>query len=162
MDSKIDWLKCAKLALLLLIVSGAGFIVGRQTKQQEVKVVTETVIQERIVEKQVQVSDKSRKSVTIKKPDGTIITSVTQKDISVLDQQKQTDTKIEQKREVVLNPTKLPNYSLGIQAKFPFAWPIGKPEYTVTAGYRLIGPLWVEGLYQISPKMFGVGIRLEH
>jgi preprotein translocase subunit SecF len=156
-----DWAKYTKLLSVFICVAVASFFAGRFTKQPEIKTVTETVIQEKIVERNVQISDKSKRTVTVKKPDGTVIQSVTEKNITASDNQKQTETKIEQKQEVVLNPTKLPSYSLGIQAKHPLSLPLKKPEYTLSVGYRVIGPIWAEGLYGINPQSVGIGIRLE-
>jgi hypothetical protein len=130
-------------AVALLVASfSAGYWYHKP--QTITQTVTQTV--EKIVEKKIYVTDKTKIDVVDTKPNGEVIHTITQNDVSTAEQ---VDEKVEAKTDTktVIADTK-PNYSLGVHAAFPLEFPIQRPEtWDLEVGRRIFGNLWGEGLF---------------
>jgi hypothetical protein len=107
------------------------------------------------------------KIVTVKKPDGTIVTTETEN----TDTTTKTDSKTvsTEKKDTTIKETAAngsqATYRLGAFA----AWslpeladkPFQKPDYGVQAAYRLIGPVWLDSTYNFGNKELSLGASVE-
>lgn len=138
-------LKSVLLRLIILIgILGAVFTGGyfyrdsQQSKQAE-----KLIYKDRIV----------TVTKTIK-PDGTIISETKTEDKIGASSKKQT-TPVQVK-------ALLPKYSLGIFAVKNYdRLKLEKPDYAFSAGYRLIGNLFLEGLLVPAQKSLAIGLRID-
>jgi len=146
---------------------GAGFLTAHRVETPQVieKTVEVEKVVEKIVEKvvvqivEVEKKTVAKKTVEVKKPDGTVITEtneVTQTDTSKkTDSTKdQTKEKIEEKRiEKETIPTKK-TYKAGVLAYLD-------RDYAFTAGWNFAGPFWADSQYKIKQREASVGISIQ-
>lgn len=122
---------------------------------------TQTITVEKIVEKQVAVTDHSTTEIVIKKPDGTTETTVVHNDINTSENTKiQEKDKIVAKDETKETAISQPKYSVGAQAQVDPMNPL-KPSYNATIGYRILGNAWVDALYNMGHKEVAIGFSIK-
>jgi len=113
------------------------------------------------VEKVKYVTDKSRTETTIKRPDGTVETTITQANVTSKEDSKEVVKEVVKKE--VTTTTERNNYSLGANAVTKVDSSILKavPSVEITGGYRILGDIWVDGGYNIQTKDASVGVSLK-
>lgn len=103
----------------------------------------------------------------IKQKDGTEITEITDHSTVVEKQTSKTTiekTLTEDKKTEIVKPAATdpyrPDYRLGAQVhnQVSATW---DPNYSVEAGYRILGNLWTTGSYNIGHKEIGVGLSID-
>lgn len=160
------WRLLGALAILIGV-----FFAGRESVQMTT---TETKTTDKVAE---QVADdktehdtdvqKTDKVTTItKKPDGTTITQIVDH-TKVIDKKTETDDSKTALKETKTTDTKTVtpvaaadsryNLSLSVQNAISTKW---NPDYQVGVGYRIIGPVWGNAIYDISTHSPAVGITV--
>jgi len=165
------WERFKTSIIMSILCLMAGLVIGYcNAPKPEVKIETkiETQVVEKIVEKTVEkkiyLKDKTKTETIIQKPDGTVIHTVTQNDVSVdlqdTKKEKQKETKTKQSVKEVRIITEYPKYSIGLMAESSFK---KQPKFTpeINTGYRFYGNIWIEGSYNSSTKAVGVGFKWE-
>lgn len=157
----LDKIKVYVIALVvILVMSVASYQVGYWNHKPSTEIKTEIQVVEKIVEKKVYIKDNTKTDVVETKPDGTVIQTTTQTDVTVATDETQIDTKTDIKQEVKQTTVELPKYAVGVMGESKVQWPL-TPSLEVSGGYRVTGPFWIEGSYNHSQKSAGVGIRWE-
>ncbi len=129
---------------------GIAFVAGWASRPAEVQVETKTVVQE--VEKTVTKVVKE----TATKPDGTTTTTETTTSTSDI-----TTTKDKINPQVAPVAVTAPrDWSVGVQWQPSIQDPTWQPA-SATVGYRITGPVWVEGGVDWRHGAAIVGVRLE-
>lgn len=162
------------IIVALLATSAGSYYYGRQSVSPEI--IEKEKIVEKVVEKIVKVEVEKKKEKTNKttkiteKPDGTketVITETTETDSTK--NSKEVAEKDKTSKKDLMTQTK-PNvaskYRIGAFASTSIPAFFDEEEqnrllYTGTAGMRVLGPFWVEGLYNFSNREVGVGISCE-
>lgn len=136
-----------------LALVGIGYWFGYY--KSPTKVVTKTKIQ--VIEKKVEVKNVNRDitTTTTKKADGSVVTIVEDKSVEKTDST--TDTKSKEYTTVV-ETRDVPKWHLSAIATLPVNDPSQGFNYGVSLDRRLIGPVWLGGIYVHQPKL--VGFRL--
>jgi len=156
MDVKKTLIQVSATIAVVAVSYGAGY----WSRKPEIVIETKINTVEKIVEKQVLVSDHSKIDKTVTKPDGTVEHTVQSNDINVAATDLSIDRKITESKKETQVKTELPKFSLGVQAITAVVRPTELPKYNAVVGYRLVGPLWVEGIANFQ-KDVGIGMRLE-
>lgn len=155
----------AAALLAPVLVFGAGYFSGMRNQRVEIKTEykDKIVYQDRVVIKEVRQERAKVKEQIVVKPDGTRIETRSTSQTKTAQAEGRRDTKLDRdttasKSESIPAPAPITQYSLGIQTK-PGSY--REPaEYGISAGRRLLGPVWAEGTY--SPKRgFTLGLRVE-
>lgn len=141
--------------LLIGVAFGGGFYTGKGQKQVEIqehvvheKGDTKTVIKDRIV------------TVTrTVKPDGTVTETTKTED---KDKTQEVKTSVTEKdTDTTIKPV-LSTYSLGLAAAKRWDGDLlEKPDFGVTAGYRVLGEVWVKGTVIPAQKTGLLGIEFQ-
>lgn len=152
----LQWRVTICSSLVCLVVGGLG---GRLLTP--VKVKTETV--EKIVEKVVNIADKTVITKEIKHPDGTIETDVIKKDVT-------TNKSVVSDTEVKKNQTNQP----AVAASDPYRpnWSVGAgvkvspdnllmPSYVFSLGHRMLGNLWGSFSYYTQDRAVSADAKVE-
>lgn len=164
-----DFLEAQKKKLIVtsavLIALLIAFLAGRGTAPNQ----TEVQIQEKIVEKIVEVEKKSKdtqthkETKTVKNADGSETTVVVEDIKSKEESENSKKTDIEKKTETIVSSGQDKQYRLGVYAESSFSYRAfeEKPTYGVNAGRRLFGPFWMDAQYNIKNNAFGLGLSIE-
>jgi hypothetical protein len=156
LDIKKTLTQMAVVIAVVAVAYGAGY----WSRKPETVIETKTNTVEKIVEKQVVVSDHSKVDTTITKPDGTVEHTIRSNDINSATTDLSIDRKVVESKKETKTVTELPKFSLGVQAITHAGWPMEPPKYNAVVGYRLVGTLWVEGIANFQ-KDVGIGFRWE-
>lgn len=168
-----------KKPLILLISSlfllATGFLIGKKNSKPEVKIETKEVIVEKIVEKVVKVSESHKKenentkTVIVKQPDGTEVTTIetkreTKEDSVAREESSKEQDKLSSKETKITPVGK--NYRLSALAieklpKLNDLTSLEKPDYQLLLGRRLLGDIWVDAGYQIKNNAAVAGLSWE-
>ena len=152
--------------ILLIVALVAAFLAGKGLKPEPEIVVKEKVV-EKIVEKVVEKKNEQVKKVTetIKKPDGTVIIVEKEDRQTKTDTVKETET--DKKTDTLASSKAVQSkYRLGVmvEAELPRAFkePLKESlDYSVIAGMRAIGPVWLESGFSIKKKELRLGLSWE-
>jgi hypothetical protein len=161
------WKNVAVLCLMLACFAAGEFHARKSMGAAEVVQKT-TENDKTVATVDVQKEEKTNlKTVVVKKPDGTTVTTTTEN----------TDTTTATKSKTVATETKtsktdtksadaiLPKYRAGVFAGRALPdlldKPLQKPDYGVQAAYRVIGPVWVDTTYNFSNKELTLGASVE-
>lgn len=133
----------------------------------EATVITNTVIQEKIVTVEVEKVVVHRETVTVvvRKPDGTVTETTTEvEDIaSETNTATQAETTTASNQAVVFKPD-AKKYRLGAFAEakdVARTFDRGNWTYGMSAGARVMGPVWAEGGYNFGTKAVHLGLAVE-
>lgn len=149
-----------KYTILVLLALGlflGGYFSGKQDIQ--------TVVQEKVVYKEGETLTVYRDRIVtvtkIVKPDGTV-TEITKTEDKDKTQDKKT-TEVDKDKSTTTTPV-LSKYSLGLYTQKELAsnWLLrDNYKYGVSAGYRVLSPLWLKSIYFPTDKLIMVGIEIE-
>jgi hypothetical protein len=141
----IDFLKNYWKLILFVIIVISSFGAGYYLRPAEV------IEKEKIVYKEKTDTASHTHTQIIQKPDGTTETIIVN-DTTTSTDIASTETSIKEIKA-------LPNYSVAATAEFEsILRPLDKaPSYKFTAGYRILGPFWIEASYNIITKGVGAG-----
>lgn len=121
-------------AILLVVSFGAGYYTHKPLTVTKVQTVVEKQIDHSVITK------------TIKEPDGTIETDVEHKDIEEVTKDKTSDR--------IEDNGYLPKYSLGAEYTTD-------RTYRASAGYRVLGNLWLNGSFDYLEHQWAAGVKVE-
>lgn len=147
------WKPITILLALVACLSG-GYFWGKSK--------TETIIQEKIVQVEVQKQSEHKKTTkkTTQKPDGTVITEETDESKKDSESSSQTTASKDSHTKPALS-----KYKVGVLVHTDInSDTLRKPEldYSALVGARLGDlPIWVEGTYKFKDKSVGVGLSWE-
>lgn len=167
--NKYKWHLTGIISVLILVIS--SYFYGK--KSVKPTIITKVEIKEKIVEKEIKVkveskdTKKSTEKTIIKKPDGTIIETIKEIDETKVENTDKTTNSVTQEKEkikkpeVVYKPEK--KYKIGVSTELKnLKKPFEKKEYSIwlEGGAKLIGPLWLEGGFNIDDHSAKIGISL--
>jgi hypothetical protein len=121
---------------------------------------TEVQTVEKIVQKDTQHADKTTTQVVVKKPDGTTETTTIHNDITDVDKTKSDTATKDSTKDSVQATAYMPKYSVGVMAQVGMD-NLLNPSYDASIGYRILGNLWGEALWNTGHHEGGVGVRIE-
>jgi hypothetical protein len=145
--------------LAALVLLGGAFAAGWLSRPPKIETKTEVITKVEQVEVEKEVVREVK--VVESKPDGTTTTTTTTE--STKDTKTTSETRGKDKTTKpapVAAVAAQPSYSLGVQWRPDFSDPSWQTT-TITAGYRVAGPLWVEAGYDLGQKAVVVGARVE-
>jgi hypothetical protein len=140
--------------LSLLLGASIGAITTYFFIPPQIKVETQIVEKIRVVEKEVATT---RRVVEVKKPDGTTVTSTTDK-VEERDIISDVDKRLED-RLSLRSPQKGPNFGLSIVAGTSIR-DVGSLRYGLQLEYRVLGPFWIQA-FGLSDLSGGVGFGVK-
>ncbi len=137
------WKPIAAVILVLSLIGGGMYLKGKMTESElsEMKTESSEVVTTRIVET---------------RPDGTRIETTENRAI------KKTEGKREEKR-VRAEKTES-KYRVGVYGVKKIDEAVTtpkKPDYGISAGKRLLGPIWVDGAYNFGTRDLQIGVSVE-
>ena len=147
------------LALLAILLVLSGYYLAKRTIKPEIQ------IKEKIVEKVVEVEKKKINSKThttiVTKPDGTKTETTDTETKTESETKKDSETKTE--KSVVSKPNNLDKYRIGAfgdikTSDLPNSADYG---YGISAGIRVLGPVWLDTHYNIKRHELGLGASLQ-
>jgi hypothetical protein len=159
------------IALVCLLGAlGSGYYWGSDSAKP--KIIVETKVVEKIVEKivTVEVEREEEKTHTVttisEKPDGTKETKIIKKTETVSDKTAKSDKNTTKDKKSTSKPKVVylkNDFRVGFAVGFPISQTIESDDlqYTISAGTRVIGDIWLETLYQHPDKDISLGISVE-
>jgi len=153
--------KHVKLAVVVLILCSIAFSAGYYSRKPEIVTKTFTQLVQKTSLSAKAVIDKTRTTTTTTQPDGTVIHSVTQNDVTFQESNQNSETTLTDKKSEAKTTVELPKYAIGAMAQTKLKSLSEKPTMVVTGGYRLFGSIWLDGMYNHSENALGAGLRWE-
>lgn len=156
----INWIKYGAIGLALLGLFAWGYYLGKG--QTEVR----TEVQDRIVYKEGETHtvyvDRIVTVTKTVKPDGTVTEVTKTEDKNTTKETKNEQVAKETSKETTVKSTQS-QYSLGVgyRPTFDREHLYDYSRFEATAGYRVIGPAWIELGLRPATRDFTIGVRVE-